>query len=437
MNTQVTDTTDELDEDLEQNQSQDEARYPSDDELANMSDDEVMNLVEPPVGSMQELSSGKSESEDEEEDTSEGEREGAAEGSAKTDGDAGDQGKKGEDPADDLAAGAPSPLGSDDKNPSPSSEKSKNKTKEGEPKGDTKLTSESTTPVDYKAVYEKIMAPFKANGRQIQLNSPDEVISLMQMGANYTQKMQALQPNLKLMRMLENNGLLDESKLTFLIDVNRKDPAAITKLLKEANIDPLEIDVQADPGYKPGNHRVTDEDMVFVDTIREVNTSPEGAKLIREIDQSWDEASRKAIWKEPGILKVLRDHRENGIYSRVESELERRKLFGEFQNTPFLEAYYATAQALHSQGKLMTPNGAPTQNQNPAQGAQPAPVQSGQRQGRVLDQKAAVRKPSPDVDKIRAAQPTRAAPGKVQSDFNPLAMSDEEFEKSAQMAMKL
>lgn len=44
-------------------------------------------------------------------------------------------------------------------------------------------SQEATVPeIDYKAQYEKVMAPFKANGKTIQLNNTDEVISLLQKG---------------------------------------------------------------------------------------------------------------------------------------------------------------------------------------------------------------------------------------------------------------
>ncbi len=92
-------------------------------------------------------------------------------------------------------------------------------------KAETPAPTEPAKPapveIDYKGQYEKIMAPFKANGKEIKLDNPDDVVRLMQMGANYTQKMQALQPNLKLLKMLQNQGLLDEGKLNNLIDCIR------------------------------------------------------------------------------------------------------------------------------------------------------------------------------------------------------------------------
>src|SRR5690606_21653948 len=101
-------------------------------------------------------------------------------------------------------------------------EKSKLEDKKPDPKADKKVVEDTAkdnqvTP-DYEKLYKEIMKPFKANGREIKLNSPEEVITLMQKGANYTKKMQALQPHLKIVRMLENNQLLDEGKLSQLID---------------------------------------------------------------------------------------------------------------------------------------------------------------------------------------------------------------------------
>ena len=54
----------------------------------------------------------------------------------------------------------------------------------------TEETASPETPVDYKALYEQVTAPFKANGKTISIQSVEEATQLMQMGANYTKKMQ-------------------------------------------------------------------------------------------------------------------------------------------------------------------------------------------------------------------------------------------------------
>ena len=99
--------------------------------------------------------------------------------------------------------------------------------------------------INYQAEYERLLTPFKANGRQMQVHSVDDAMQLMQMGANYNKKMAGLKPNLKLMKMLEKNDLLNEEKLSFLIDLQTKDPAAIARFIKDSEVDPLDIDPAA------------------------------------------------------------------------------------------------------------------------------------------------------------------------------------------------
>lgn len=273
--------------------------------------------------------------------------------------------------------------------------------------------------VDYKAEYEKILAPFKANGKEIKLTSADEAIKLMQMGANYTKKLQALQPNLKLLKMLENNGLLDEGKLSYLIDIEKKDPRAIQKLVKDSGIDPLDLDTTADPAYKPGNHRVSDEEMRFATALEEASADPVGKAMIVHIDREWDKPSKELLWKDPAILKVITDQKANGLYDQIATEVERQKLLGNLPAEPFIGSYMRVGQMMTQQGLLRSPQ--------PAQNARP-----------VVDTRAVSKTPAPaNNDRAKAASPTRTAPRKVAQEFNPLSMSDEDFEKNTELARRL
>ena len=114
---------------------------------------------------------------------------------------------------------------------------------------DNKEEDVKDSELDYKAEYEKLIAPFRANGKDMQISNVDDAITLMQQGANYNKKMAGLKPNLKLMKMLENNELLDESKLAFLIDLNKKNPEAVQKFIKDSGLDPLEIDTEGNAEY--------------------------------------------------------------------------------------------------------------------------------------------------------------------------------------------
>ena len=74
---------------------------------------------------------------------------------------------------------------------------------------ETKEDTPETTEFDYESAYKKVSEPFKANGVDMQVKDPKDMIRLMQMGANYQKKMSQLKPNLKLIKMLEKNELLD------------------------------------------------------------------------------------------------------------------------------------------------------------------------------------------------------------------------------------
>jgi len=271
---------------------------------------------------------------------------------------------------------------------------------------------EPASTINYEEQYNRLMAPFKANGKMITLNSPDELIQLAQMGANYTRKMQDIQPHRKVLQMLQNNGLLDEGKLSFLIDLDKKDPEAIKKLIKDTGMDPLDIDTSVEPAYKEGNHRISDEDVAFTTALEDIKSTPNGIETIQVINQ-WDHASKDLLWKSPDLMAVIHSQRDNGIYDRIATEIDRRKTLGIIPATvPFIQAYRVVGDELNNQGKfndLVKP--IPKNNQ---------PIAT-----RVVTPKPTVT----NGTKASAASTTRSVTTSAKQLVNPLAMSDEDFLK--------
>lgn len=414
-------------------------------EFANLSDDDIMNMAEPPkmVGSEDPADGGDVDAGDQDQGDAD-EVVTAEEESDQDSGNADDDDS--DDAADSDGAGdgedkqEEDPAGDDEDEeeedePSGSKTKSDPKVPTGKKTGkaptddkgeeDVKPAAEA---VDYKAVYEKIMAPFKANGKEIKLENPDEAIRLMQMGANYTKKLQALQPNMKLLKMLENNNLLEESKLSFLIDLEKKNPAAIQKLVKDAGIDPMDIDTGSESTYKPSSHAVSDAEFRFTDTIKEVASDPVGKSLIIDINKTWDDSSKQALWEDPDLLPILREQRENGVFDKISGEITKRQTLGTLSlNEPFIHAYLKVGKEMDAKG-LLVPATASAQATSPGQPSQ----------NKVLETRTARRTKVTNSDKARAASPVRTSGSKtVSQDFNPLAMSDEEFEKNTALANKL
>lgn len=271
---------------------------------------------------------------------------------------------------------------------------------------------------DYKALYEGLIKPLKANGKEIPLQSHEELIQLAQQGANYTRKMQQLAPHRKAMLMLENNGLLDPERLGFLIDLQRKDPTAIQKYLKESGVNPLDIDTEAEPTYQGGNHSVSDAQVNFQTVLDDARSTETGMAVLQSIDKTWDQASKELLFKEPSIVATMVSQHEEGFYTRIVGEMDRQRMLGRLPvGQSWLESYKTVGEQMANAGHfndLVAPAQEQRQNQPPA-----VPVAT-----RVI-----APAPAPAAAKVAAAAPSRATAAPAKTVRNPLEMSDEEFLK--------
>ena len=271
--------------------------------------------------------------------------------------------------------------------------------------------TEDSSNIDYKTEYDELFKPFKANGREMQIESIEEARTLMQMGANYNKKMAALKPNLKLMKLLENNDLLNQDKISFLIDLNKKDPEAIKKLLNESGIDPLDIDVNTKADYQPKAYNVSDAEIELDSVLGEIKDTATFHQTMDIIGNKWDEASQEAVVKEPELIRVINEQVESGLYDRIMSAVERERALGKLRGLSDIQAYYQV-------GQQITANDAKAQPSQSISKSQPNIVNKATN---TVDPKLKSRK--------KAASSTKSVPRTQKEDFNPLAMSDEEFSK--------
>lgn len=292
------------------------------------------------------------------------------------------------------------------------------------------VATEGAAP-DYEAFYKQVMSPLKANGKTIDIRSPEELIQLAQMGANYTKKMQDLVPHRKVLTMLQNNGLLDEDKLSYLIDLDNKNPEAIKKLIKDSGIDPLEIDTASEPAYIEGTHRVSDAEVNFRSALDELGSTPDGKETLQVINGTWDQASKELLWKHPETLAIIQAQREVGIYDRIAAEMDRRVTLGAIPaGTPFLQAYKIVGDALTEANAFDDLKEKPEGNASTAKTAPQGQGDNGSEPKVVATRAATPRSPVANGDAASAASPTRAAPKSAQVFVNPLSMPDDEFMKT-------
>lgn len=296
----------------------------------------------------------------------------------------------------------------------------KDKEEEASPEEAQVATGEE---VDYKAEYEKLMKPFKANGRDIQVSSVEDAIALMQMGANYNKKMAALKPNMKLMKMLENHDLLSEEKLNYLIDLSRKDAGAINKLIKDSGIDPLSLDTEKAEGYTPKSYKVDEREIELDMVLEQIQHTQAYPKTLEVVSKQWDPASRQVVANSPQLLKIINDHVDRGIYDVISAEVERERIFGRLNGLSDIEAYRQVGDAIQARGGFdhLVQKRTEQGQQTPARPVvvQPKPKSADDSKLREMRKAASTSKPA-------SASATPAM------DFNPLALSDEDFSKLVQ-----
>ena len=165
-----------------------------------------------------------------------------------------------------------------------------NKPKEGK---DGDLTEQQTQmAVDF---FKKITSPFKADGKDMQVRSAEDAIRLIQQGVNYSRRMQELKPMKALNRMLTDHGLADPAKISFLIDVSKGDKAALTKLLKDHKVDPMDLDTSGEVRYQAKSYSGSPEENAFRNALDSAMASDEGKALVSEIHTTWDDASKQQL----------------------------------------------------------------------------------------------------------------------------------------------
>lgn len=284
---------------------------------------------------------------------------------------------------------------------------------------------------DLKAFFDILTGPIQASGKTVQFKDPEELKALIQQGVHFTKNMQQIAPYRKTVMSLQNNGLMEGDRLNHMIDVSKGDKGAILRLLKEHNIDPMDLDPNAAATYQTGNHEVTDSAVQFRTILDDLQTSDTGMATIRTVN-SWDDASKDVLGNHPAILQDIHHQRETGVYDVITNEVERLQVLGKIApGTPFFTAYKHVGDQLHASGALDHLLRKPAVQQPVAQPAPAqAPVPAPQPAAPVA---RTTQVPKPRVsqnDKAKATQPARS--GKPVSSSNApnfLSMSDEEFEK--------
>jgi len=268
------------------------------------------------------------------------------------------------------------------------------------------------------AAYEKIMAPFKANGVEMTVNSPEEAIALMQKGVDYTRKMQGMKPGLQTLKLLEKADIKDNDTLNFLIDLHQGKKEAISKLVQQSGIDPVELDLEGSDSYQPTQHTADKSVATAVEleqAIDGIRGTPTFDRTVDVIGNKWDDESRTFVNENPGMLKIINDHMANGVYDQVNTEVVKQRTLGNLDGVSDVRAYELIVEYYRQQKGFDHLK----QNDEPAAESKVVRPTSKKASSKTTARKKAASNPA-----AKSAKETS-----VDKDFNFLNMSDDEFLK--------
>ena len=268
---------------------------------------------------------------------------------------------------------------------------------------------------------KEVLAPVKANGQEIEFKSVEELRQMASKGLNYVQKMQAIAPIRKIGQMLQKNGLLNEDKLSYLIDLDKKNPEAIAKLIKDSGLDTIDLDNTDTSNYSPNTYKVDEKELRLQSVVEDLEHSEHFSTTSSIVKDKWDDDSKQAIFENPQILVDLTEQVSTGVFDKVNKEVMRLSALGHLNGMSSVDAYETVGRRMYQEGALI--------GLMPDKSAQKAQVNS----PTSPVTPAASKKPIVDPEKVakrkRAAAPTKGKPKSVKkAEFNPLSMSDADFE---------
>jgi hypothetical protein len=309
--------------------------------------------------------------------------------------------------------------GNDEPDEAPSADPYTDDQSGAEEEQEPKVEEESSDEIDYKAEFEGALEPFRASGRTVTPKSIDELRKLAQMGYDYAAKRAAMKPHEKLVATLEKNQLTDLEDLNYLIDIKKGNLDAVRKLIRDSNIDPMDLSDDEGGDYSPADYTASDQEVALNAVIETIKDSQSFKTTLTHVS-NMDTASKAALQANPAYLKGLNDHVDQGYYDQIMAEVTHQRALGELTGLSDLEAYVQTGDAMQQRGDFDTPTEAapspPAKSPKPAQ-------DSGSRTSKSKDDGESLR------NRKRAAALTKgkATTGKQVVDLSKL--SDEEIAK--------
>ena len=188
----------------------------------------------------------------------------------------------------------------------------------------------------------------KANGVEIEL-SQDDLVKLAPKAIDYTRKMQQIAPFRKSISAMEENGITEQD-INMLIEMKKGNKDAIAAMVKEAKVDPLDIDIEDAKPYTPPQYGMNETQIRIRDVVSRIQGDAEYKMTEDVVDRQWDSQSRKTLAENPDMIEGLHIDIKSGIFAKVAPEMMRLKILDGSRKSD-LDYYLQAGQMMSEQFK--------------------------------------------------------------------------------------
>lgn len=188
-------------------------------------------------------------------------------------------------------------------------------------------------PADTKAAKEVPPAAptrhtFRANGQEFSFTQ-EEIMknfpSVFGQAMDYTKKMQAIKPWRKTIDALESASIGQED-LNLAIEVLKGTPEAIGEILKRHNIDPYELQTNAEEktDYVAPDHGRDAHQLAIRDVLADLHSDPDFAITRGVLDKGgWDDTSWEFLTEDPERIRLLHQDVKSGLFRESMGEMQK------------------------------------------------------------------------------------------------------------------
>lgn len=203
---------------------------------------------------------------------------------------------------------------------------------------------------DYKTTFNELIKPLKVSGREVQVKSIDDARNLMSMGMDYSNKMRDIKPlralreTLKQAGIVSDDGTIREDDLALLIDINNGNKDALVKLMKDKNIDPLDLDSTEENVYVP-QAQIVSEGAVELQEVEQTLNARGTLPTVLEKLNILDPQSKQYFATKPDDLLKLEEDISSGVFDQIMGQVQYEKSLGRLEGMSDMDAYITIVRA--------------------------------------------------------------------------------------------